>query len=100
MAKIITDVILEVGASKFVGVVTDNASNMKAAWRKIEADYPHISCYGCAAHGLNLLLSDLGKLGTASDVLAQSNSVVKEIKRSQTLLFCRLRLLQSKQLQV
>ena len=34
------------------GVITDNASNMKKAWRCIEEKYPTIICYECAAHGL------------------------------------------------
>jgi hypothetical protein len=40
-------------------VVTDNAANMKAAWRIIIAAFFHIICYGCSAHGLNLLMKDL-----------------------------------------
>lgn len=40
MAKKMSEVIDAVGESKFVGVVTDNASNMKAAWDSIENKYP------------------------------------------------------------
>lgn len=49
-------IIDEIGPSKFVAVVTDNANTMKAMWRMVESEYAHIFAVGCAAHTLNLLL--------------------------------------------
>ena len=85
MAREMSDVIKAVGSSKFVGVVTDNASNMRAAWRILEEEFPHLCCYGCAAHGLQLLMNDLAKTSTVSDVVNASTAVIKEIKRSHKL---------------
>lgn len=85
VAKEIGDVINYVGPSKFVGVVTDNASNMQAAWRILEEEFPYLCCYGCAAHGLQLLMNDLAKTNTVSDVVTASTAVIKEIKRSHKL---------------
>jgi hypothetical protein len=55
------EVIEEYGASKICAVVTDNASNMKAAWKHVQNVYPHIFCVGCVAHGLHLLCKDFLK---------------------------------------
>ena len=38
-----------------VAVVTDNASNMKKAWKLLARKYPELTCYGCAAQSLNLV---------------------------------------------
>lgn len=55
----ISGIIEELGAGKFTAVVTDNAPVMRAAWELLEEQYPNISCFGCAAHALNLLIKDL-----------------------------------------
>lgn len=59
IADAIGKVLEELGASKFVALVTDNANVMKATWPLIEEKYPKISAYGCAAHCLNLLIKDI-----------------------------------------
>lgn len=35
---------------------------MQAAWKIIEQRFPTISAYGCAAHGVNLLVKDIATL--------------------------------------
>lgn len=35
MAKVMIEIIEEVGSGKVFGIVTDNAANMKKAWREI-----------------------------------------------------------------
>ena len=60
------------------GVVTDNASNMKNAWRLIEEKYPTIIiCYGCAAHGLNLIFCNM--------IIKRANGVIKEFRHKHML---------------
>lgn len=71
----------EVGAEKFVALVTDNASNMRAAWRQIQAHYNHIDCIGCAAHGLNLLFGDIMKINCFKTFFTQCKNVIKHINR-------------------
>ncbi len=41
------------------GICTDSASANKTAWIKVKTDYPHLFCYGCQAHALNLLVKDI-----------------------------------------
>jgi len=73
------------GTRKVAAVCTDNATNMQKAWKLINAKYEHIQCYGCAAHTLNLIFSDVGKLQTAQKVMQECTSITKVIKRSHKL---------------
>ena len=63
-----------------IGLVTDNASNMKRAWNLLQDEYPEITCYGCAAHSLNLIFGDLTKLETLAQIVKNAKSIVKEFK--------------------
>ena len=62
------------------GVVTDNARSMKKAWRLIEEKYPTIICYGCAAHGFNLIFCDMIKLETCKNIIKRAKGIIKEFK--------------------
>lgn len=85
MAEVMRSVLDEIGPDRFLGVVTDNASNMKKAWEELKKLYPHLSCYGCIAHGLQLLLTDIGKLDTVKDIIARIKLVMKEVRNSHIL---------------
>jgi hypothetical protein len=85
MAEIMIKVIEDVGAQKVLGICTDNASNMKKAWEIIEERFPHIQTYGCLAHSLNLIFTDVGKIKSFSRMIADCVAVVKHIKNSQKL---------------
>ena len=37
----IKQTINEIGEEKVVAIITDNAANMKAAWRILKNEYPH-----------------------------------------------------------
>lgn len=41
-----------------VAIVTDNASNLTAMERLIQADFPEIVCINCAIHSIQLLVTD------------------------------------------
>lgn len=87
MKDIIVNVLKDFGEFKFSSIVTDNASNMKVAWNLIQNDYPHISCYGWVAHGLNLLVQDITtKLESLKEVVVELINVIKEIKNKHILL--------------
>ncbi|XP_064475765.1 uncharacterized protein LOC135389662 [Ornithodoros turicata] len=75
-------VIESLGSSKVVAVVTDNASNMKAACDLVTQHYPHVTAIGCAAHGLNLLMNDLMGLDTLRELNMQAREVIEYVKRS------------------
>ena len=67
------------------GVVTDNASNMKKAWRLIKERYPTIICYGCAAHGLNSIFCDMKKFETCKNIIKRAKGVIKEFRHTHML---------------
>ena len=42
--------------------------------------YSKLTCYGCAAHSMNLIFGDLMKLETSIKVKLQAKQIVKEFK--------------------
>lgn len=74
-------VLKEIGPEKFVAIITDNASNMRSAWRKIQTLYPHIDCIGCTAHGLNLLFNDITKIDHLKSFYEDCKKIVKHITK-------------------
>ena len=81
IAKKVSKVIQEVKQEcrkMTVAVVTDNARNMKKAWKLLAWKHPELTCYGCAAHNLNLVFSDLLQLVTSKQVKNQAKIIVKE----------------------
>lgn len=63
-----------------LALLTDDASNMEAAWEIIMDKYPQITAIGCAPHGLNLLLSGFMKLDTLQRIYRRAKEVVKYVK--------------------
>ncbi|KAL9685775.1 hypothetical protein QQ045_023227 [Rhodiola kirilowii] len=59
IAHLFKKVIDEVGEENVVQVITDNASNCKAAEKIIEGYYPHIYWTPCVVHTLNLALKNI-----------------------------------------
>ncbi|XP_057984783.1 uncharacterized protein LOC110670460 [Hevea brasiliensis] len=51
-----------VGEANVVQVVTDNASNCVLAGKLLEIKCPHLNWTPCAAHCLDLMLEDIGKI--------------------------------------
>lgn len=80
VARHISDEIERVGALNVVQVVTDTCSVMKAAWRLIEAKYPWITCSGCAAHVLSLLLKDIAKIEEVAQLLKKVKKVINRFR--------------------
>jgi len=84
--KYIADTLLDViedrriGPKKVLAVVTDNASNMQCAWHEVSKKHPHIYCYGCCAHGLNLLATDICRVGSVEKLLLRAKAIVKCVK--------------------
>jgi hypothetical protein len=48
----------------------------QAAWRKLEAQFPWLTCTCCGTHVINLELKDMGKLEEVQDIFAQSAKVL------------------------
>ncbi|CAH1982780.1 unnamed protein product [Acanthoscelides obtectus] len=74
-------VIQEIEPQKFFLIVTDSASNMKAAWNIINTTYPHTPCVGCAAHTQNLLLKDFMKENLFEKISKESKKICKCFKQ-------------------
>jgi len=83
VASIIIKAIKDIGPDNVVCIVTDGASVMKAAWTIIEQEFPHIVCVWCAAHVLDLLLEDIGKMAFFTPELLLAKDAVKFINNHQ-----------------
>ena len=68
MASQMKKVIEEVGPQKVIAVCTDNEANMKKSWQILKHDYNHIVFYGCLAHSLNLIFTDLNKIKSVGSI--------------------------------
>ncbi|CAH1736275.1 unnamed protein product [Aphis gossypii] len=79
IAKEISVVLNEVGPKKVLGIVTDNAKNMKGAWKILQEKYNHLQPYGCVAHGLNLLAKDISSIESIAIIVNKGKEIVKEI---------------------
>ena len=71
--------ILEVGAENVVQVITDNAANYVAAGKMLMESYPNLFWTPCAAHCIDLMLEDIGKIPTVRDIVESSKSITKFI---------------------
>ncbi|XP_057760943.1 uncharacterized protein LOC130981370 [Arachis stenosperma] len=72
--KLLRDVVLFVGLENFVHVVTDNATNYVATGRLLKSEFSRLYWSPCAAHCVNLIFQDIGKLEKlALDDLGQLN---------------------------
>jgi len=81
MAKVMIEIIEEVGPGKVFGIVTDNAANMKKAWREINNKYEHITTYFCVAHALSLLINDIICLKSFQIIIKGGVAIVNNIIR-------------------
>jgi hypothetical protein len=65
----------DIGEHNVVQVVTDNASVNTTASSLLTAKRPSIFWNGCAAHCLDLMLEDIGKLGPIEETIASARQV-------------------------
>ncbi|XP_020961155.1 uncharacterized protein LOC110263732 [Arachis ipaensis] len=77
--KLFRDVVLFVGLENVVHIVTDNAANYVAAGRLLEAEFPKLYWSPCAAHCVNLMFQDIGKLQEVSQTMSQASLITKYI---------------------
>ncbi|XP_025645006.1 uncharacterized protein [Arachis hypogaea] len=77
--KLFRDVVLFVGPENVVHIVTDNAANYVAAGRLLEAEFPKLYWSPCAAHCVNLMFQDIGKLQEVSQTVSQASLITKYI---------------------
>ncbi|XP_016178561.1 uncharacterized protein LOC107621023 [Arachis ipaensis] len=77
--KLFRDVVFFVGPENVVHIVTDNAANYVAAGRLLEAEFPKLYWSPCAAHCVNLMFQDIGKLQEVSQTVSQASLITKYI---------------------
>ncbi|XP_078150193.1 uncharacterized protein LOC144545498 [Carex rostrata] len=77
--KLFKEVVQFVGSENVVHIVTDNARNYVAAGRLLEGEFPSLYWSPCAAHCINLMLSDMGKLVEVGAVVDKASSMTKYI---------------------
>eukprot|EP01018_Ginkgo_biloba_P036360 Gb_12971 [translate_table: standard] len=77
--KILEEAVLEVGEKNLVQIVTDSSSNYVGAGKMIMARFKTIYWTPCAAHCMDLLLHDLGKLPWVNEVIQRGKLIVNFI---------------------
>ncbi|CAI5469397.1 unnamed protein product [Closterium sp. Yama58-4] len=82
LAGLIQRAICDVGDSNVVQVVMDNASNNRRAADILRDGFPATFFNNCAAHVLDLMLHDIGKVRAVRRVLNQVHRVVMIVKGS------------------
>ncbi|KAF1894696.1 hypothetical protein Lal_00020988, partial [Lupinus albus] len=75
--KLFKEVVMYVGPENIVHIVTDNAANYVAAGRLLEKEFPHLFWSPCAAHCVNLMFQDIGKLQEVTDTLSHAANITK-----------------------
>ncbi|CAB4425641.1 unnamed protein product [Rhizophagus irregularis] len=69
-----------IGVHKFSAVITDIASVMKSAWRRIEEKYFNVVCLGCNSHIINLLIGDVLKINEVKTIVDNAKMIVNYFK--------------------
>ena len=62
-----------------VQIITDNAANYVAAGRLLMERHPSLFWSPCAAHCIDLMLEDVGKIPFIKEVVDQARSITKFI---------------------
>jgi hypothetical protein len=79
VAKLLGEQIEAIGLENVVQVVSDNGSNYKAGGRLLMDQYPTLYWTPCAAHCLDLMLEDIGKIKEFSDCIAKAKRTTRFI---------------------
>ncbi|XP_019447364.1 PREDICTED: uncharacterized protein LOC109350596 [Lupinus angustifolius] len=75
--RLFTEVVLYVGIENIVHIVIDNIVNYVAAGRLLEKEFPNLFWSPCAAHCINLMLQDIGKLAEVVDTVSHAANITK-----------------------
>lgn len=77
ICEMMEEVVQEVGEEHVVQIVTNNVANYMAAGRLFEIRHPTIFWTSCAAHCIDLMLEDIGKLHWIHEVVEKAKSITK-----------------------
>lgn len=79
MFNYIDDIVKEVGEENVILVITDSASNMKNAGKRLMEKRIRLLWTPCEAHCINLMLEDIEKMTVFSTKLDKAKHAVKFI---------------------
>nr|XP_045090250.1 uncharacterized protein LOC109774590 [Aegilops tauschii subsp. strangulata] len=79
VAKLLSEQIEAIGPELVIQVVRDNGSNYKATGRLLMDKYPSLYCTPCAAHCLDLMLEDIGKIREFNDCIVKAKKLTRFI---------------------
>jgi hypothetical protein len=77
VAKLLDEQIGAIGPELVVQVVSDNGSNYKAAGKILMEKHPTLYWTPCAAHCLDLMLEDFGKIKEFSDFIVKAKRTTR-----------------------
>lgn len=84
--ELLDDLVKEIGEEHVVQVVTDSASAYVGAGKKLEEKRPNLFWSPCAAHCLDLMLSDIGEFPVFKDTIDKAKEISVFIYRHQWVL--------------
>jgi len=79
ICEMMEEIVEEVGEQNIVQIVTDNAANYMAVGRLFELRHPTIFWNSYAAHCIDLMLEDIGRLHWVEEVVEKAKSITKYI---------------------
>ena len=79
ICELLDGFIREIGVQNVVQVIIDNAANYVSAGRMLMERHPTLFWTPCAAHCLDLLLEDMGKLSFIKEAVHMARSIPKFI---------------------
>jgi hypothetical protein len=77
--QLFREVVLYVGVENIVHVVTDNATNYVATGKLLMEEFSLIFWSPCAAHCINLILLNIGKLQSVCSIVEHACGIIKYI---------------------
>jgi hypothetical protein len=77
--QLFREVVLYVEVENIVHMVTDNAANYVIVDKLLMKEFPSIFWSPCAAHCINLILQDIGKLQLICPVVEHASGITKYI---------------------
>ncbi|XP_027171531.1 uncharacterized protein LOC113771111 [Coffea eugenioides] len=80
--KLMDEVVEVVGEKNVVQVVTDSESSMKAAGQLLMKKRKNLFWSPCAAHCIDLMLEDIGKIDNVKETIAQGKKITSFIHNS------------------
>ncbi|KAJ7960697.1 HAT transposon superfamily [Quillaja saponaria] len=84
--ELLKQVVEEVGVTHILQVITDSEEQYTVAGKRLMATYPTLYWAPCAAHCIDLMLEDFGKLEWISSVIDQARSITQYIYKHRMVL--------------